>query len=87
MHRCCTTQPPQFEVGGCDARIGFAPKPVTVPQNSLTPPNLILFFFYRKIVLLGDIKSKPINPAGVTYGGLRGAYQAYWPGIKDRYYV
>ena len=35
-----------------------------------------VFFFYRKIVLLGDIKSKPINPAGVTYGGLRGAYQA-----------
>ena len=34
------------------------------------------FFFYRKIVLLGDIKSKPINPAGVTYGGLKGAYQA-----------
>ena len=34
------------------------------------------FFFYRKIVLLGDIKSKPINPAGVTYGGLTGAYQA-----------
>ena len=49
--------------------------------------TLKIVFFYRKIVLLGDIKSKPINPAGVTYGGLRGAYQAYWPGIKDRYYV
>ena len=36
----------------------------------------VVFFFYRKIVLLGDIKSKPINPAGVTYGGLKGAYQA-----------
>ena len=37
---------------------------------------MALIFFYRKIVLLGDIKSKPINPAGVAYGGLKGAYQA-----------
>ena len=34
------------------------------------------FFIYRKIVLLGDKMSKPINPAGVTCGGLTGAYQA-----------
>ena len=45
------------------------------------------FFFNRKIVLLGDIKSKPINPAGVTYGGLKGAYQAQRPGIKYRCYA
>ena len=52
---------------------------VMLSQHEISVFFLIVksfFFFYRKIVLLGDIKSKPINPAGVTYGGLRGAYQA-----------
>ena len=50
------------------------------PTDALRCTFFPLFFFYRKIVLLGDIKSKPINPAGVTYGGLKGAYQAIWAG-------